>query len=595
MARRTFAGLTLFASFLATCRHAPTESEVSAIANGADASSVASALPAPPDAGSEATPDAGSDAAVFTLPPMPRPDDPMEKVYSHQLDFSHGAPIVRVRIMEGQKEVRFSALGRMRLVAHGGLEKTLEAPPGTEWSVVITHGQPADLTYRVQVADHRFPDVAELEADRQLWEGRGFHTHTSVLGGTYGIAGRVLDTREHVLFLGEPTTLEQARDLLKDLHRRFGYQGVLFEEIRNRPKGNLEVRDARGAVLIVAQDLVTASVVEGHGFRVRDVEHDVGFAAHGREDRSYAGDLYFVADRSGQLAVANALPLEEYVRGVVPSEIYASAHVEALKAQAVTARGEVLAKIGHRHLADPYLLCAEQHCQVDKGESGTAPSTDSAIAQTRGEALFGADGGGLVPSQYSAVCGGYTEDNDNVWPVAADPSLRGQSDLIDPKREVKLTEAELPKFLAETKTAYCAVSSFSRPEKFRWERRFSAAQLDGLVKDLNVGHVLAIGVPSRGVSGRARVLTISGETGANQIRGELNIRKRFDNLKSSMLVIQPERDAKGNILEWIFRGGGWGHGVGMCQLGAIGRAEHGQTYREILRHYYNGAEVVKIY
>jgi SpoIID/LytB domain protein len=99
----------------------------------------------------------------------------------------------------------------------------------------------------------------------------------------------------------------------------------------------------------------------------------------------------------------------------------------------------------------------------------------------------------------------------------------------------------------------------------------------------------------RGVSGRARVLTISGELGATQIRGELNIRKLFGMLNSSMAVVEPTMDGEGHITGWVFRGGGWGHGVGMCQTGAIGRAEAGQRYRDILRHYYNGAEVAPIY
>ncbi len=539
--------------------------------------------------------DGSADASAFDLPSAPRPDDPIERLYSHQLDFSHGAPIVRVRVMEGQTQVRFSPTGRMRLIAHGGLEKTLEAPAGTEWTLALTQGEPAELTWRIQVAEHRHDDRDGLDADRELWEKRGFACHALVLGGTYGIAGRVLDTRDYALLIGEPQALDAAREVLKDLHRRFGFQGVLFEEVRRRPRAILEVRDSGGSVIAVAQDLATTTLVEGGSFLVHDVEHDVGFPQHGREDRRYSGELYFVADRNGQIAVVNALPLEEYLRGVVPSEIQAGAHIEALKAQAVTARGEVLAKIGHRHLADPYLLCADQHCQVDKGESGTAPRSDEAVARTSGEALFGADGGGLVPSQYSAACGGYTENNENVWPMPPDPSLRGRPDLVDPQRNPTLNDGELPRFLDETRSAYCAISSFSRASNFRWERKFSAEKLDAMVKDLGVGHVLAIGVPSRGVSGRARVVTISGDAGANQIRGELTIRRRFDNLKSAMFVVQAVKDSTGRISDWIFKGGGWGHGVGMCQLGAIGRAEHGQSYREILRHYFNGAEVVKIY
>jgi SpoIID/LytB domain protein len=119
--------------------------------------------------------------------------------------------------------------------------------------------------------------------------------------------------------------------------------------------------------------------------------------------------------------------------------------------------------------------------------------------------------------------------------------------------------------------------------------------VNAFTESLGVGAVQAMKFSERGVSGRARVLTISGEQGATQIRGELNIRKLFGMLNSSMALVEPTRDALGHVAGWVFRGGGWGHGVGMCQTGAIGRAEAGQSYRDILRHYYNGAEATPIY
>src|SRR5207248_880204 len=153
------------------------------------------------------------------------------------------------------------------------------------------------------------------------------------------------------------------------------------------------------------------------GLTVEQVEYGMGYSFHGYEDRTYPERLFATVDGSGSLALVAAVGMERLVRGVVPSEIFARAHAEALKAQAVTARGEVLAKIGARHLGDPYLLCAEQHCQVYKGIAAEDPGTDAAVDATRGEALFASAEGGsrLVDSVYSAVCGGFTEDNDAVW------------------------------------------------------------------------------------------------------------------------------------------------------------------------------------
>jgi SpoIID/LytB domain protein len=334
--------------------------------------------------------------------------------------------------------------------------------------------------------------------------------------------------------------------------------------------------------------------VDGAGFDVRQVEYGVGYDFHAFEDRTFGGALQLVVDRAGALAVVNVIPLEELLKGLVPSEIFARAHPHALRAQAVTARGEVLAKVGIKHLADPYLLCSEQHCAVYRGRTGEAASTSAAVEATRGQALFSADGR-LVDSVYSAVCGGHTENNDVVWGGPPDPSLRGRPDVLDPDAPYPLPK-NLARWLSTPELpAACRLSSFAQPSKFRWEKRFTAEQVDALLARLGVGRVQALGLSERGVSGRARVLTVSGDKGATQVRGELNIRRLFGMLNSSMALVDAERNAEGRPTAWVFRGGGWGHGVGMCQTGAIGRAEAGQSYQDILRHYFNGAEVAPIY
>ena len=129
----------------------------------------------------------------------------------------------------------------------------------------------------------------------------------------------------------------------------------------------------------------------------------------------------------------------------------------------------------------------------------------------------------------------------------------------------------------------------SRPDKIRWRKRFTRAQVDALCAPLQIGAVRALAVEGRGVSGRARALRIEGALGTSRIGGELAIRKLFQNLNSGMFVVERDGDA------WVFVGGGWGHGSGMCQMGAIGRALRGAGYREILGWYYSGARPEKTY
>jgi stage II sporulation protein D len=510
-----------------------------------------------------------------------------------RLDFRGGEPQLPIGLMEGRREVTFSPRGRMRLRFGGEPDKVLEAPAGSVWQVRVTEGTPARLSVAVQLAELRFADKAGVAEVQAQWRERGVPVRTHVLGTLYGIAGKVIDNRRYLVLVDEPLTPERAAERQQELRERFGTRTQLFEEVQQPAQAILEVRGSAGNVVGLAQDTVYMESLEGSGFDVRQVEYGVGYDFHGFEDRSYRGALEVTVDRHGTLAVVNLVPLEELLKGLVPAEIFSKAHPEALKAQAVTARGEVLAKVGLKHLADPYLLCSEQHCAVYRGKTGEAASTSAAVEATRGLALFSPQGR-LVDSVYSAVCGGHTEDNDVVWGGPPDPSLRGRPDLLGATEGLP-GPGTLQAYLGAELPAACRLSSFAQAGKFRWEKRFTSEQVDALTVSLGVGRVRGLSLSERGVSGRARVLTVAGERGVTQVRGELNIRRLFGMLNSSLAVVEEERGSEGQLVGWRFRGGGWGHGVGMCQQGAIGRAEAGHTYEQILRHYYNGAEVAPIY
>lgn len=545
----------------------------------------------PIDAGSPepvARVDAG---ATEALPPSP--NDPLTALYSKRLDFRGGAPVVPVRLMEGGADVTFSPRGRMRVRVSGPIEKLVEAPAHSVWRVRVTQSEPARILQRVVLEELQFADRAGLEALTEQWRARGVATRPQVLGAVYGIAGKVIDTRRTLLTLAAALGAEDAPNKQAWLLRTFGARTSLVDVLEKKPTGILELLDEGGASIALGENRIVAEVIDGSGFDVRKVEFGVGYDFHDFEDRSYRGALELTIDRNGRLAVVNLVTLEDLLKGLVPSEIFARAPQEALRAQAVTARGEVLAKIGTKHLGDPYLLCSEQHCAVYKGFGGETPQTNAAVDDTRGQAVFSSDGR-LVDSVYSAVCGGHTEDNDAVWGGIPNPNLRGRPDFIGEARGLPSPRTLLAFLTAELPSA-CRLTTFAQPSKYRWERHFTAGQMNALAQPLGVGAVQNISVVERGVSGRAKLLTIAGEMGATQLRGELNIRRAFGMLNSAMFVVTPERDGSGRITGWLFRGGGWGHGVGLCQTGAIGRAEAGQHYQTILRHYFNGAQVSAIY
>jgi len=496
--------------------------------------------------------------------------------------------------MENRQEVTFVPAGRVRLLLPGTPEKVVEAPAGTPLVVRRVEGTPADRRFRVQVAELAWADKQGVAAERTSWEQRGFQVRLEQLGQVYGIVGKILDNRKVVVLLEPALDATEAAARQAQLHRTWGATSTLAEEVRTPARVRLRLEMGDGIPLGSSDDGIRAETPGGEGFEVRSVEFGIGYPNHGFETRSYRGGLAFAADSAGTIAVVNLVTLEDLLRGLVPSEIFAAAPAEALKAQAVTARGEVLAKVGTRHLTDPYLLCSEQHCAVYRGRSGEAPSTNAAVEATRGLALFSTEGR-LVDSVYSAVCGGHTEDNDAVWGGVPDPSLRGRPDVLEPVPGMPDPRRQPERFLAFDLPAACRRGRFAQPTRYRWERRFTAAQLDGLLEPLGIGSVRHLEPLDRGASGRVRRLLVSGTQGATELRGELTIRRQLGMLNSALFVVSEERDARGNPVAFVFRGGGWGHGVGLCQTGAIGRAEAGQDYRAILRHYFNGAEVARIY
>jgi SpoIID/LytB domain protein len=496
-------------------------------------------------------------------------------VWGHRLHFAPGgAPLVTIRLAEHRSELRFQALADTVLRPRGGVPAPVRA--GTWLRARAVEAQPAVLTHQVLLAELDHADRAGLDAARKLWASRGMDVTERVVGGVYGIAGKVVDNRRTLLLAGDGLSADDANALAARIQAAHGARPPLHAELVAHPTGRVEVTNDAGE-LVASGDALAS--LEGGGFAL-DAE---------RAARRYRGRLVITLDAAGQLAAVNALPLEELLRGVVPSEIPASSPPHALRAQAVTARSNVLAQIGTRHLADPYVLCSEVHCQAYHGEGAEAPSTDAAVRATSGEALFDR-GGLLVDGVYSAMCGGHGEDNDAVWRTLPSASLRGRPDLPPAAarawRGGLASDRKLEAFLESAPRAWCSAGPKTR---FRWTRTLQRAEVDAVGEALGTGPVHRLAVLKRGVSGRALALEVVGRDGRSVIEGELRIRRAFQNLDSAMFLVARRGD------EWVFRGGGWGHGAGMCQWGAVGRARAGQSYKEILGAYFGGADVAKIY
>jgi SpoIID/LytB domain protein len=446
----------------------------------------------------------------------------------------------------------------------------------TDWTVVET-----------LAAD----DARGATAALARWKSRGFEPRTFELGTVFGVDGEVIDTRE-VRVAVDPVAAGKGSARAADIARRFGVATSVQQELVRRPAGTIVARS--GATTIRNPSVVWFQPRKpGETIAVADVPTGTGGSQleTGSEDRRYWGAVYATLDHDGALVVANAVGEDKLLAGLVPAEMYPDAPAAALEAQAIAARTVLLQKSGRRNLTDPFLLCSSQQCQVYAGAGKEDPRTTRAIEATRGMVLV-RDGGGLVDVRYSASCGGHGEDNDAIWGGEADPSLRGRPDGGGGGNGAmsRITDDNIGAFLDGDRDAWCNQPRLGKA-RFRWTERVSAAELTARVatEHPEIGRVQRLVARQRGSSGRIGVLAIEGDKGKVEIAGDLHIRRLLGGLKSTLFEVARQGDA------FVFRGAGFGHGVGMCQMGAIGMASAGRSHTQILGHYYRGSHLHRLY
>jgi stage II sporulation protein D len=307
--------------------------------------------------------------------------------------------------------------------------------------------------------------------------------------------------------------------------------------------------------------------------------------------KRYRGELTLVATDSGVLAV-NRLPVEEYLRGVVPLEIgpRTAAEHAAIEAQAVAARSYTYVRLGGPTGASraspsgrPYDMVSTVDDQVYGGADAERPVTDAAVAATEGQVITYA--GRVVNAPYHSTCGGSTAEVSEVWyRQPSEPYLRPVSDRI-PGSEDRY---------------YCDASP-----RFRWSRSYDAASLSATLERYlrsyasvgpgGVGAVRFVAPTGTTPSGRAAGLRIDTDRATYTLRGnDVRFVLRASGgeiLNSTYFSVEPSVGPNGHVSQLTIRGTGYGHGIGMCQWGAIGRARAGQDYRTILRTYYPGTEL----
>jgi SpoIID/LytB domain protein len=519
--------------------------------------------------------------------------DRIDLLYSNQFHFNaRGEPQITVGLMTGQRRVELSAPGGFDILPSGDGGTRIRA--GKRLAVELGTSAPAKQTYTLVLEELVGKAALRPDPTIERWKGLGFEPADEEVGTVFGVEGHVLDNRRMLITSGRFSSEKVALEHAYQAKKTHGAVGKLHPRVAKRGEGSMVARDLDHDVEVAAEGVLWFTPRGGGPITVHDVLSGTTMSKGSRSDRKYLGSVYVAIDASGRLSVVNLVSESDLLAGLVPAEIYASAPREALKAQAVAARGQLVTKVGTRHIADPFLVCAEQHCQVYKGRGHEHPRTTKAVKDTIGIVAMRPSETQLVDTVYSANSGGHTEHNDVVWPGAADPQLRGRPDPKLGKAFAEgIDEHNIAAFLRKPPASFSQPPRDSAQTPYRWTETIDPSAVAGnrgVPKDLGI--VKAMRVADRGRSGRATTLELVGSKRTVTIRGELRIRRALGGLKSSMFIISPTRDKFGRF---VLEGGGHGHGVGLCQHGAMGMARAGKDVRDILSHYYAGSRVVKLW
>lgn len=373
-------------------------------------------------------------------------------------------------------------------------------------------------------------------------------------------------------------------------------------------------------------------------FTLEDVTIGVNFHWERKEAQTFLGKLRFIVEDNNICAI-NELPVETYLTSVISSEMRATSSLELLKAHAVISRSWLLAQMEQRKADNNNVekqpsffktdeeivrwydredhkrfdVCADDHCQRYQGITKAANKhVVEAIQQTAGEILT--SHGEICDARYSKCCGGAVEEFQYCWENIKKPYLQALPDTLpDTTPLPDLTdEAVARQWILSSPNAFCnttdqkvlsqVLNDFDQEttDFYRWSQTYSQAEIKQLLEEkleVQFGDIIDLVPLSRGKSGRIYRLKIVGKERTLIIGKELEIRRALSksHLYSSAFIVEKADIKDGVPQKFIIKGAGWGHGVGLCQIGAAMMGKQGYRYEEILLHYYKGAEITKAY
>ncbi|NIR52993.1 SpoIID/LytB domain-containing protein [candidate division KSB1 bacterium] len=511
-------------------------------------------------------------------------------------------PNLRIGILEQRQDIEFKIDGPVSFRGKNG-DFAIRGAQGKRWRVEAVDSKPARIKYRLAVGNTK--DRIKAEDIVRFLDNKGLRVRIVKYDRPSSLSIRYTEDAVYQVVLNkEFETEKDAKVYQIAIQEKTGSE--IIEVPVGKAEGTLRFTNLDSKYSFDSKEPVklTANQVE-----ILDVDVGSGFHWEKSEHRKYGRTLEFLVDTHGLITVVNELPLEEYLKGVVPSEMPVSFPLEALKAQAIAARVEAISKTGLRHPLETFDLCDDVHCQVFSGNSNQAKSSERAVESTRG--IFMVYHNKIVEAFYAGLCGGHTENNENVWLMDAKPYLRGILDSGG--RNAKRLSSSLQnsrtvrKWIDSGPDVFCNTVRRDAPKAlnyskkyFRWKVAYKRIELQEIIREKtgeDFGQLVDLIPISRGVSGRVKELEVVGTKKRFTISRELPIRQALarKTLFSSCFYVEKSNVSRELASNFVLKGAGWGHGVGMCQIGAAVMAHSGRKFDDILTHYYRGVILEVLY
>ncbi|MCK5738023.1 SpoIID/LytB domain-containing protein [bacterium] len=481
----------------------------------------------------------------------------------------------------------------------------LETPDGTVVGS-LTAGQkinfnsknpiPAEMRWGVRVA--RIPQKPEAEELLARLKSEKNSAEILYVGEVIEMADYTMDNREYWVVVNGFCCQDTAKAAVEKF-MAYEDQTPIAIPVK-APAGEIKFGDTiTGPAVRVVPDNMAGSKIT-----VENVRVGIEFHWDHLEAQDYWGVIEIRINNTGEFEVINELCVEDYLVSVNSSEMTSDCPVDLLKSQTIAARSTIFATMGKHHFGQAFHICADDHCQCYRGTRYVQATSFNAVKSCLGEGLLFDNK--VCDARYAKICGGVMESYEFVWENRAVPymvcGIDGEFEIDYPLD----TEEKARAYIDSSPDAYCNTDKYKLPKMlefsnhlFRWRLEHTREELEEIIHDRSgedIGELIDIVPLQRGPSARLVYINIVGSKKTIRVGKELAIRRTLSktHVYSSCFYVEKE-EKDGHAVKFTLVGAGWGHGVGLCQVGATIMAQKGFDYKQILAHYYKNSKLVKLY